>query len=250
MHTRDHALLLTVIALTLRPGEVCEYCPRIENLRLPAGESNFTNGIPNYLILGLYDFKWRSAEAVKNGPYEMLLHRNFLNAKYCPVLWLLRWISISGITQGPLFPMLASNHAVVECDKVVKMHRKKGPEAQYYVKGTHGTAKPVLANMTQSMLHTINVNIFERAGYFGICNRSIRKTSAKWMAQCGAPEWQIKNAGRWKSNTFQKYLDEGFFDTGLAPHEMPIRKLWVWRRNTMATALHSELTQSGGRGRR
>ena len=48
------------------------------------------------------DWKWRS-KGNKGKRYSIRIHRNYLDARFCPVLWLLKWLSVSGIKSGPIF---------------------------------------------------------------------------------------------------------------------------------------------------
>jgi len=48
------------------------------------------------------DWKWRTNKN-KGKRYSIRLHRNYLNGRYCSVIWLLKWLAVSKIKSGPIF---------------------------------------------------------------------------------------------------------------------------------------------------
>ena len=49
---------------------------------------------------------------------------------------------------------------------------------------------------------------------------------------------------------YLEYIEEGLFEYRENPADDPIRKLWVWKPNTLLTALSSELHVVQGHSRR
>ena len=93
-----------------------------------------SDGFPKFLIVKFHDWKKRSKDDVQRGAYAMVIWRNYLDGKYCLLTWLLTWLTISGITQGPIFPRFAnrSHTRVVDCVGV-REETEKGVQTIYYV---------------------------------------------------------------------------------------------------------------------
>ena len=54
--------LLVQIVLFARPSEVCEFCPLIEDIKLPSEELWDVDGMPQWVMLCLRDWKQRSRD--------------------------------------------------------------------------------------------------------------------------------------------------------------------------------------------
>ena len=102
------------------------------------------------------------------------------------------------------------------------------------------------ANLSENMVNDLLKSVFRDTGYKHAVPYSMRKSAAKWWSMCGAREWEIKNGGRWISNSWFEYVQNGSFEGQLSiqPCDLPIRKMWVWRSNTFEMKEHRELRSS------
>jgi hypothetical protein len=55
-----------------------------------------------FCLCFIRDWKHRS-KPNKNKPYVIRIHRNYLDSRFCPVLWLLKWLVFSEIKSGPIY---------------------------------------------------------------------------------------------------------------------------------------------------
>ena len=53
-----------------------------------------------FCLCFIRDWKHRS-KPNKKKPYVIRIYRNYLDPRFCPVLWLLKWLVFSGIKSGP-----------------------------------------------------------------------------------------------------------------------------------------------------
>jgi hypothetical protein len=144
------------------------------------------------------------------------VHRNYLDVRFCPVTWLLTWLSLSGITSGPIFQRL-------------------GAEGKPTGKAQNET---IWQNMTQKIFIAAGLylpgNKKEKRKGAGCTNHSIRRSAAQWAGRCGAGEQDCANNGRWKTwECMAKYLAAGSTKRRVNQHdrngEDPIFKVWVWK---------------------
>ena len=100
--------LLTSLMFFCRVSCTTDFCPLAEHTRLAPAEAWDVDGFPKFISLGWLDWKKRTklnrnkVEKI----YYMRLWRNYVEPKYCPMLWLLRWLSVSGIKKGPIYQRL------------------------------------------------------------------------------------------------------------------------------------------------
>lgn len=113
------------------------------------------------------------------------MERNLINPEFCPVVALLTWLKVTGITSGPLFPALERNH---RC---------------------HVDGAAYLADTYQA--HVRLVFDYVGGAVEGCSSHSFRKSAVAWGARCGVPERIMINIGRWAndSKAFQDYVRFG-----------------------------------------
>jgi hypothetical protein len=97
-------MFLVAMCLMARASDVTEFCPLAEDIELPPRHLWDQDGKPSHIIVVLRDWKHRS-EPNKGKPYKMRIWRNYMNPQYCPMFYLLKWLSFSGIKSGPIFQM-------------------------------------------------------------------------------------------------------------------------------------------------
>ncbi|KAJ1446647.1 hypothetical protein M885DRAFT_577308 [Pelagophyceae sp. CCMP2097] len=85
-----------------RASDMTTYGPTVEDMELPKGHQWDKDGLPQWIIIGLRNWKSRAKKNV-GVRYGIKLHRNYLDSRFCPVKWLLAWLRISGIKSGPIF---------------------------------------------------------------------------------------------------------------------------------------------------
>ena len=83
-------------------SDLTTFCPTVEDILLPEAHMWDPDGLPKFIELGMRDWKWRS-KANKGKRYGIRLWRNYCDAHYCPVFWLLFWLNYSGLKSGPIF---------------------------------------------------------------------------------------------------------------------------------------------------
>ena len=221
-----------------RPVEVCDYCPLITDIKFPTSNNDFdSDGFPKFIIVQLR--RWKSKRNPR--PYDMFLHRNYLNPKFCPVFWLIFWIRISRITRGPIFPDFDAHGKVLIATKVGRQTRLNGHDFDVYL-----TDSNVVVNTSYTTFDQRFRTLFKLSGFPTLSLYSFRKSGVKWAALCGAPDWALKNTGRWAkvSNHFYVYIEEGYRLGDLAKLNNsihPIRRFWVYKPTTFVSELNSQL---------
>lgn len=96
-------MILVAMCLMARAADITTYCPTIEDIELPVSENLWdVDGLPAWIDLGLRDWKWRSTKN-KGKRYSIRCHRNYVDQRFCPVYFILLWLSYTGLTTGPLF---------------------------------------------------------------------------------------------------------------------------------------------------
>ena len=80
------------MVLMARASDLTTFCPTVEDLILPQDEDDWdSDGYLKWIDIGLRNWKWRSKKN-KGKRYSMKAHRNYVDSKFCPVLWLLFWL--------------------------------------------------------------------------------------------------------------------------------------------------------------
>ena len=238
-YVQEWAIILFFIWFAARPVEVSEYCPYFEDVSLPTdSEAYDPDGLPKYIEIGFRDWKHRKPRSVQRGPFKMIVYRNYLGSKYCLLFWLLQLFRSGHIQKGPIFRPLQPNGHFGDCVRK-KVDTDKGYQYVYYK-----TANPQShrATFSSDTISTLLSAVFQKAGYPQCTGYTFRRSSVKWWRICGAQEWEIKNGGRWSSAWMHAgYLEEGMLDPLRQDDDShPIRKLWVWRPNTLHKALAPE----------
>ena len=90
---KNWTMSLMQITLMGRACDVCEFCPLIEDVLLPPEHEWDKDGYPQYIDLGMKDWKWRS-KANKGKRYSVKAHRNRLDVRFCPVFWILKYLEV------------------------------------------------------------------------------------------------------------------------------------------------------------
>ena len=233
-------MILLAINHFYRPSEMCQYCPLATNIKLPPYDSDIDkDGIPKYLIISLTGWKGR----LETGAYEMVLHRNYVTPRYCPVIWGLTWLKMSGIKAGPVVCGFNNEGNIMQTSHCAKMSNRKGTNYTVYL-----DSSGEIVNLSYKKYSRILKRIFEKAGYSNLTPYTIRKFSVKWGARCGAKDWQLKNTGRWYvvSRHFHIYVQQGHIEEETATTHGKvdeIRKLWVYRPTSFHKVMHPELNK-------
>ncbi len=141
----------------------------------------------------------------------LYIERNPIDPHFCPVLALLTWLKLSGITTGPIFPAYSSNARTANLPGV----------------------------RMNSNSHTASLSrLFKYVGgEMARCSsHSIRKAAVSWAARCGRDEADIQRCGRWKleSTSFRRYIQHGIViqRAHLGPHRKtvdPVFTFWVFK---------------------
>lgn len=106
---RYWSLLLVQICCMGRTSCMTEYAPTLEDISLPAAAEMWdTDGLPKYINVGWRDWKSRKKSS-KNKLYNIMLWRNHLDPRFCPVTWLMCWIKYSGLKSGKVWGAMCSD---------------------------------------------------------------------------------------------------------------------------------------------
>jgi len=237
------SMWLTGKAHLHRGSDIHKYPACFENLKFPQSPGDYNQlGIPKYIIMGYTDWKGRPVKEVNKGPYEMLLWRNDLDTKYCPVVWLMLWLQVSRIRSGPIYPRF--NVRGDDISRVASMVSSVvgGKKCVNYL-----DSKGVNVKMSESCYKTLTSTLNFRAGYHVTRQHFDRKSASKWAAFCNAGvDWEIKNAGRWKDGSRHHYA---YIEAGVQENQKhrilgskaPIRSMWVWKAVTFDKNISSHL---------
>jgi len=238
-------MVLFFIWFGCRPSEVGSFCVFYEHVTLPKQLMHYDlDGVPQFLTVGFRDWKHRKAPAIAAGNYDMTVHRNYLDVKYCLLTWLLRYLNMSQMVCGPIFRDWVTSSGstkAIDCYSSI-VSTRKGDMTQYFKGLANETeSRRVSATFTEANVSTLLRDIFDRAGYADATGYTFRRSSVKWWAICGAQAWEMRNAGRWKTEAqYFVYVEEGQLETQRNPADNPIRTLWVWQPNTWHQTLAPE----------
>jgi hypothetical protein len=204
-----------------RASDLTKFCPAFEDTLLPEEANWDSDGFPKYIDLALRDWKWRSKKMKKKkntpeGRYSMRVHRNKLDARFCPVWWLLFYWDYFNIHKGPIFQN-AKGVAYGE-DAWVGMTNRL-----FVATGLYTLAVPATA-------------CEKRVPGKGVTNHGIRKTALQWAGRCKGNPLDGKNTGRWK--TYEEMA--GYHADGAVKRASltenggkdPIWRIWVWKPTT------------------
>ena len=201
-------MFLIAMSIFARASDLTIYCPLIEDMELPPERLWDCDGYPQWIELGLRDWKWRSTHN-KGKRYGLRLHRNYVDARFCPVTWLLFWLSHKKLTKGPIF---------------------QKPNGKYMT-------ETMWTGMTDRLF--LATSLYDPETKEGCTNHSIRRTGVQWAGRCWLNPIDAKNTGRWKTmQEMGKYFGQGSVDKEKAMegamHD-PILSMWVWKPNTVAS---------------
>jgi hypothetical protein len=209
--------------------------------RFPSADHEYDeDGLPKWISFGLHWWKHR-ANTQRFEPYMVRCHRNYVDNRFDVVWWTFKWLGVSKIVSGPLFPQFEKDKKTCRTpsdqsnrDIIVHPRKVSKNDANESV------------NMSYNVWSRVLTKIFHGAGYDhpSICPYSLRKSAVKWAARCGADIVQIKNAGRWSPNStsYHVYIEEGELDSHTYKGMVdPIREIWFFRPTAVGTAIHSSL---------
>lgn len=204
---RYWSMLLVAFVVCARASCLTKYMPKMADIRLPQAHNWDNDGIPKFIELGLRDWKWRH-DTKRGQRYGIRLHRNYVDPRFCPVLFLMLWLAYGEPgADGGIWGDVT--------------------EAKYQT-----SMMKILAFIkTEDTADTASVNLRPH---------SIRAVGAQWAGRCGDTGLGAKNAGRWISvEMVAKYCGEGaeyaseFAD---APDQDPIWSMWPWKPVTTGAA--------------
>lgn len=228
--TRDWVAFLISVFIFARPGEISTNCILAESIRvvhIGPGPGNGT-AIPDAIAFKLHQWK---LHPLSKGPIEFLAHMNCVDPRFCVVAWLLQWMSISGITRGPIFPRIVAG------TEVVPAHHTR--EVRGVMTTFTSSDESECTNMDVSYWSLRIKQHLEHAGFPQCTAYSIRRSACMWAGRCKGEPWAVQATGRWKDmSEVSTYMAEGVtLVTQLYNDEAskdPIRKLWVYKANVMA----------------
>lgn len=240
-----HCMHLVHIGILGRASEVSWFCPEVTSIKFSKSKSEWN---PQDKTCDWVELTLETWKGAKKMSYPMKLWQNHLNSNFDPVLAITNWLAVSGIKKGPLFPNLVSVK-VGEGDFVKVPMVAESKATIDNGKGTKmtvwTTADDRVVNMHVDTYSDILNSIFVLSGHHGATTHSIRRSAAQWAARCGAPIYQILNAGRWKedSTSWQKYVKSGILDVNRFKGKKDgIRQLWVFHPISFDDCISSLLT--------
>lgn len=206
--------------------KMCQFQPNWEHTHF-ATEPRFIDkdGLPKWVETAFATTKGGQRRDPKT---FFRLTRNYVDQRFCPVLYLSLWAATSRLQGGPLFPRLGKSKS----RPVVAVPFSSFVDPKTNIKHWRDAAGNN-AGLTYKMLHSRLKTLFTRAGFSAADPYTIRKSATKWAARCGAEQFQVVAAGRWEefSRHFLAYIQAGVFegqDSAESPENDPIRKLWVF----------------------
>lgn len=180
-------------------GRAClmsTYSPHRAQVELPSSEAKWdVDGYPKYALLHFREWKGNSTVTMEGGKdvrvgkgplsQDLYIERNYIRPEYCPVVTLLNWLKLSGIEEGPIFPLPNSSRTGL----------------------FYNTVYPAEA-------YEQNIRLlfdYVGGGLAKCSSHSMRKAGVAWAARCGVPSEEIVRLGRWKtgSTSYQAYSRRG-----------------------------------------
>lgn len=110
----------------LRPSSLAEYCPWIDDILLPPLSCThlwLPNGMPTFFLIGYRRWKGRkeAESGVKHISY-LKVYQNTKNSDLCTMTWIFLWLGITGLKQGPLFPVIHKGTVVMAFKQVLRRY--------------------------------------------------------------------------------------------------------------------------------
>ena len=217
---KNWAMFLVSICIFARSSDITTHCPLIEDTRLPPEGMWDEDGLPEFIEVCMTDWKSRTRSS-KGKPYYMRIWRNYKDARFCPVYWLLKYLKYANVTSGPIFGVkgkfMTPNTWSYQTDA---MFKKSG----LYIPLHYDNEKKVLVQR------------------WGCTNHSIRRSAAQWAGRCDAKEVDVRNTGRWLSmEELAHYMAQGAKLSEAAMEASasgtdPIYDIWAFRPVCIASA--------------
>ncbi|KAJ1452160.1 hypothetical protein M885DRAFT_569100 [Pelagophyceae sp. CCMP2097] len=230
---RNCAMLAYQWSVMGRISDVTLFAPRFEDIRWPSRRDAHNcskNGFPLWYQVTVTQYKGSRKKSKRR---ILRIFANHLNWKLCPVFWMLAWLELSGIRQGPIFCKFANGGQAVRTFKEYKT-RKAGQltyEAPYDVAGE-------CMEVSQDMWRRVLTKVWRNLTWVDLTVHSVRKSAIKWASRCYGQDWEIKNnSGHADGSTsWYRYIEEGAMDRAEnslgadnAYRRDPIFSVWTWR---------------------
>ena len=206
-----HTMFMTELATCARRSLFTKYCPRRDQVILGPVDKF---GIPKYYILKLDRWKGNAKRKKKQ---TLLIPRNYINAKYCPVVAMTLWLKVLNDVapdhkNGPLFPALRDDHNGFIIDEEGHM--------QIISEGQHSRRWDLAVRYVRGELEMCSTH-------------GRRRSVVKWGARCGCQAPDMREAGRWVpgSTDFEEYWQDGVARRALeraSGEPDPIYDVWLW----------------------
>ena len=111
------AMVLLALYFGMRTSSLAEYCPDVEDLRMPPKSRPqlwCADGLPTLMIVGFRNWKSRPpGQTGDNHIVHLMIVRNTLDPRFCVMAALLLWLGLSKIQRGPIFPAIRAGKIVV-----------------------------------------------------------------------------------------------------------------------------------------
>ena len=128
-----------------RPSEVCEYCPTADSIEFPTNTNDWTDDyIPRWIKLALPYWKGKRGTRM----WYFYLNRNYVDPRFCPVIFMMMWLRASGIKKGPIFPKIRLAGGVGTIKEVVVPFRMKSFQFEQKTMDQWVTEKDALVHMS------------------------------------------------------------------------------------------------------
>ena len=167
------------------------------------------DGLPKYLILVLHKWKHRSGDM---RPYKILIRRNMLDVKYCPIYWILA------------LAKTRKHYGLEAKGKIFTWQFPCGNKPKEYSQKYRRSIKRLFVIASKNPGYE----------YLAACSsHSIRRSAALWANRSKLSRATIMDIGRWNDlMTLFKYLDQGEAEIRALqiedPNwEDPICRVWV-----------------------
>ena len=216
------AALLLQLAIMGRASCVTTYCPLWEEMELPKTEDGFdADGMPKYLVFVLHNWKHRSGEMY---PYKILVHRNYLDAKHCPIFWTLSLANTRRFYGEELK------------GKMLTWQFPCGNKPKRYSERYRRAIKRLFCIASKEPGYE----------YLAECSsHSVRRSAANWANRSKVDRSMIMDVGRWNDlTTLFKYLMQGNaeirrYQIENSNWEDPICRIWVFETEVITRPLRN-----------
>ena len=190
------SMLLVALVICARTSCIVTYMPKMCDIRLPQAHNWDPDGTPKFIEIGLRNWKWRKKN--KGERYGIILWRNYVDSRFCPVFWLMLWLNY----------------------------------------GEPAADGGIWSGVTEDKYRKHILKILEKTGVKDTKKKklrahSLRVVGAQWAGRCGDKGMGAKQAGRWADmNMVAHYIAKGAKTAGEfanAPEKDPIFKMWRWK---------------------